>query len=271
VSTGRFGTGRDDLACPGECLGARAESVHGLHTGGEAAAPLPPVCILAGGLGTRLGKRVRDTPKPLLEVAGEPFLIHQLRLLARHGAHEAVLCVGYLGEQIEQRIGRERFGIELRYSFDSPELDGTLGAIRRALPLLGERFLVLNGDTYLPIDYLAAVGAWRVSGLPALMGVLHNDGRHEPSNAAYARGRVLAYEKGAPPGAMAWIDCGLGGVTQDVIESFGLQERDLSAMFGQLARAGMLFGFETTARYYEIGTPRALVETDRFLRSRRRF
>src|ERR1700677_773966 len=101
------------------------------------AAELPPICILAGGLGTRLGERVRDTPKPLLEVAGEPFLVHQLRLLAQHGAREVVLCVGYLGEQIESEIGAERFGIRIQYSFDAPLLDGTLGAIRRALPRLG--------------------------------------------------------------------------------------------------------------------------------------
>ncbi len=101
------------------------------------AVELPPVCILAGGLGTRLGERVRDTPKPLLEVAGEPFLIHQLRLLAAHGARDVVLCVGYRGEQIVSRIGVARFGIGIHYSFDAPGLDGTLGAIRRALPLLG--------------------------------------------------------------------------------------------------------------------------------------
>ncbi len=63
---------------------------------------LPPVCILAGGLGTRLGDRVRETPKPLIEVAGEPFLLHQLRLLAAHGAVNVVLCVGYLGDEIER-------------------------------------------------------------------------------------------------------------------------------------------------------------------------
>ena len=96
--------------------------------------PLPPVCILAGGLGKRLGMRVRDTPKPLLEVAGQPFLVHQLRLLAEHGAREVVVCVGYRGEQIRERIGSERFGVRIGYSFDAPELDGTLGAVRRAQP-----------------------------------------------------------------------------------------------------------------------------------------
>jgi NDP-sugar pyrophosphorylase family protein len=126
-------------------------------------AELPPVCILAGGLGTRLGERVRDTPKPLLEVAGEPFLMHQLRLLAEHGAREAVLCVGYRGEQIQSRIGNERLGIRIQYSFDTPALDGTLGAIYRALPMLGERFLVLYGDTYLRIDYADVAAVWRES------------------------------------------------------------------------------------------------------------
>ena len=94
--------------------------------------PLPPVCVLAGGLGTRLGAKVRDTPKPLLELAGEPFLVHQLRLLARHGARRAVISVGYLGELIEQRIGHERFGVQLQYSYDGPSPLGTLGAIRKA-------------------------------------------------------------------------------------------------------------------------------------------
>ena len=94
---------------------------------------LPPVCILAGGRGTRLGERARDVPKPLLEVAGEPFLFHQLRLLASHGVREAVICVGYRGEMIRSRVGEERFGVRIAYSHDGPGLDGTLGAIRRAL------------------------------------------------------------------------------------------------------------------------------------------
>jgi MurNAc alpha-1-phosphate uridylyltransferase len=128
---------------------------------------LPPVCILAGGRGTRLRELVATTPKPLITLAGEPFLFHQLRLLAGHGATRVVLCVGYLGELIEQRVGADRFGIEIAYSYDSPQLDGTLSAIRRARPLLGERFLVLYGDTYLRLDYGAGARAWWASGLAA--------------------------------------------------------------------------------------------------------
>jgi NDP-sugar pyrophosphorylase family protein len=228
-------------------------------------AGLPPVCILAGGLGTRLGGRVADTPKPLLEVAGGPFLVHQLRLLAANGAREAVLCVGYLGERIESRIGAECEGVRVAYSYDGPELDGTLGAVRRALPLLGERFLVLYGDTYLRIDYRAAAAQWRASGLPAMMTVLHNEDRWDRSNVLYRDGLVVRYDKRSPTPEMNWIDYGLGGLTLQALERADEDERDLAALYERLAAEGELLGIEASERFYEIGTPESLAETERFL------
>lgn len=224
------------------------------------------MCILAGGLGTRLGERVADTPKPLLEVAGEPFLMHQLRLLASHGTHEIVLCVGYLGERIESQIGVERFGMDIRYSFDAPGLDGTLGAIRRALPLLGERFLVLYGDTYLQIDYAAAARTWRESGLPGMMAVLRNEGQWDTSNVIYRDGMVVRYDKRARMAEMRWIDYGLGGLTAVALGRVTASEDDLAVLYGRLAERGELLGFEASERFYEIGTPQAFAETETFLR-----
>jgi len=211
---------------------------------------------------------VRDTPKGLIEVAGEPFLCHQLRQLADHGAERVVLCVGYLGELIERRIGAERFGLQIAYSFDSPELDGTLGAIRRARGLLGERFLVLYGDTYLRIDYGAAAAAWQASGLPAMMSVLRNEGRWDASNVVYAKGRVFAYDKRAPRAEMKWIDYGLCGLEQKLLELPIGRVRELPDLFHDLAGKRLLYGFEASKRFFEIGTPRALTETDAFLRGR---
>jgi MurNAc alpha-1-phosphate uridylyltransferase len=228
---------------------------------------LPTVCILAGGLGTRLGARVADTPKPLLEVAGEPFLLHQLRLLASNGATRVVLCVGYRGEQIEAAIGGERFGLGVEYSYDAPGLDGTLGAIRRALPLLGDRFLVLYGDAYLRIDYRAAAEAWRASGCPAFMAVFRNEGRWDTSNVLYENGRVVAYDKVTPTPQMKWIDYGLGGLEASALSVADEEERDLASLYRQLAERGELFGFEANERFYEIGTPEGLAKTDDFLRS----
>lgn len=212
---------------------------------------------------------MRETPKPLLEVAGEPFLLHQLRLLAEHGAREVALCVGYRGEQIRSRIGDARFGIDIRYSFDvSPGLDGTLGAIRRALPLLGERFLVLYGDTYLRIDYGDVARRWEESGLPAVMTVLHNEGRWGDSNVLYRDGMVLRYHKRAPTPEMRWIDYGLGGLTEDALALAPAPEGDLAVLYARLAEHNDLLGVLASARFYEIGTARALHETEAFLAER---
>lgn len=226
---------------------------------------LPTVCILAGGLGTRLGERVRETPKPLVEVAGEPFLFHQLRLLAAHDARRVVLCVGYLGERIEQSVGAGRFGLEIDYSFDGPELDGTLGAIRRSRGLLGERFLVLYGDTYLRIDYQHVAEAWKSSGLPGLMSVLRNEGRWDTSNAIYADGAVVAYDKQTPLPEMRWIDYGLCGLEQAALDLVPPGTRELPDLLRLMAARRLLFGFEAAERFFEIGTPAGLAETEAFL------
>src|SRR5690349_17983844 len=112
---------------------------------------LMPTVILAGGLATRLGPITRDIPKAMVEIAGKPFLWHQLQLLKRNGVRRVVLLVGHLGEMIQRYFeDGAALGLSLQYSFDGPMLLGTAGAIRKALPLLPEQFFVLYGDSYLP-------------------------------------------------------------------------------------------------------------------------
>ena len=241
--------------------------VHPLAPGG-----LPSVCILAGGLGTRLGERSAHTPKALIEVAGAPFALHQLALLARAGATHVVFCVGHLGGQIEERIGARRFGIAIDYSYDQPALDGTLGALRRAAPLLGARFLYLYGDTYLRIDYATVNAAWRTSALPALMTVIPATRALGAPNATFDGHLVRAYDKATPQPAMGHIDYGLGGFVTTVLGEHDNKAADLASLHRQLARSGQLFGYEAHRRFYEIGTEEALKQTQRFLvEERRRF
>jgi NDP-sugar pyrophosphorylase family protein len=228
---------------------------------------LLPVCILAGGRGTRLGKTVADTPKPLLEVAGEPFLRHQLRLLRGHGALRIVICVGYLGERIEAAIGDGAdLGLEVRYAFDGATLRGTAGAVRGALDLLGDAFLVLYGDTYLRIDYADVQRAFQRSGCQALMTVLRNEGRWDTSNVILRDDRVLVYDKANPRPDMAWIDYGLGALRAEAVDAAGVDESELPAVYHALAARGELAAYVASERFYEIGTPSALIETDAFLR-----
>jgi N-acetyl-alpha-D-muramate 1-phosphate uridylyltransferase len=230
----------------------------------KSATELAPVCILAGGLGTRLGERVRDTPKPLLPVAGRPFVFHQLELLRRYGARRIVLCVGYLGEEIERVVGDGgELGLEVLYAYDPPDLAGTAGAVRGALHLLGEEFLVLYGDTYLRIDYLDVQRAFRESGMPALMTVLRNEGRWDTSNVVFEDGLVKVYDKQRLTPDMHWIDYGLGMLSAAALDVTG--DADLAAVYRELAQRGQLAGYEATERFYEIGTPDALSETESFL------
>src|SRR4051794_38673871 len=105
-----------------------------------------PVAILAGGLATRLRPLTETIPKAVVPIRGEPFIVHQLRLLASRGLTRVVLCLGYLGEMVHDVVGDgHRFDLQVEYSLDGPMLRGTAGAIHQALPLLGDRFFVVYG------------------------------------------------------------------------------------------------------------------------------
>ena len=229
-----------------------------------------PVAILAGGLATRLRPVTEKIPKSLIEVAGRPFIDHQLELLARHGYREVVLCVGFLGDQIERHVGDGASrGVRIRYSTDGKRLLGTGGALRRALPFLGEAFFVLNGDSYLPCDYKAIEAAFRASLFPALMTVFRNEDRWDASNIEYANGKVLVYDKKHRSAAMRYIDYGLTALRASLIADRPADVPfDLADILGPLAAAGRVAGVEVGERFYEVGSPGGLAETDAYLRAR---
>jgi N-acetyl-alpha-D-muramate 1-phosphate uridylyltransferase len=113
--------------------------------------------ILAAGRGERLRPLTDQTPKPLLEIAGEPLIVHQLRWLAAAGILQIVINLRHLGEQISARLGDgSAYGMQIRYSVETAALE-TGGGIQQALPLLGaDAFAILNGDiwTDYPFDRL---------------------------------------------------------------------------------------------------------------------
>jgi NDP-sugar pyrophosphorylase family protein len=228
-----------------------------------------PIAILAGGLATRLRPLTETIPKALIEIAGEPFLAHQLRLLRRHGFERVVLCVGYLAGQIRDFAGDgSRFGLEIEYSPDGPRLLGTAGALRRALPHLGESFAVIYGDSYLPCDYAGALAAFRDSGKLGLMSVFLNRGLWDSSNVEFTAGRILAYDKANRSPAMQHIDYGLGVFRRAAFEDVpDDRPSDLAALYQDLLRRGQLAAWESPARFYEIGSPEGIRDLTEFLAS----
>ncbi|MCP4309559.1 MAG: NTP transferase domain-containing protein [bacterium] len=225
------------------------------------------VAILAGGLATRLNPITERIPKALVEVAGRPFVFHQLDLLRREGIASVVLCVGHLGEMIREQVGDGRqFGLDVAYSFDGDKLLGTGGAVRHALPRLGPNFFVLYGDSYLDIAYQPVLAAFRESGLRGLMTVYRNEGQWDRSNVLFDGRRVVRYDKQAPTPDMCYIDYGLGLLSADILAERPAGEAfDLAEVYASLALDGQLAGYEAERRFYEIGTASGLAEADTFL------
>jgi NDP-sugar pyrophosphorylase family protein len=215
-----------------------------------------PVAILAGGIATRLRPVTERIPKSLIEINGEPFLAHQLRLLRNRGIERVVLCAGYLGEAIRDFAGDgSRFGIQLEYSFDGPVLRGTGGAIHQALPLLGDRFLVVYGDSYLPCDYASIASAFESSGKQGLMTVFRNQGQWDSSNVEFTEGRILAYDKRNRTAQMQHIDYGLGAFRREAFDAIAPGSVcDLADIYRDLLSHGELAAVEITERFYEIGS-----------------
>ena len=226
-----------------------------------------PIAILAGGLATRLRPATEKVPKSLLLLNGEPFIVHQLRLLKASGIQRVVLCVGFLGEMIRDVVSDgAAFGLQIDYSFDGPTLRGTAGALKRAVPKLGDAFLVLYGDSYLLCDYAEVARNFAASGKQALMTVFRNEGKWDPSNVEFAKGEILAYSKKERTPSMNYIDYGLGAFQSTAFERIPEgQVCDLAEVYARLLAEKQLAGMEIGQRFYEIGSREGLEETARFL------
>lgn len=235
-----------------------------------------PVALLAGGLATRLRPITETIPKALVELAGRPFIDHQLALLRRNGIRRVVMCLGYRGEMVFDHCGDgSRYDMDLAYSFDGQTLMGTGGAIARAKHLLGSRpddvLWVMYGDSYMDIDYPAVLDAFAAH-VPrralGLMTVLRNGNRWDTSNVAFRDGRLLKYDKRSRTPDMDHIDYGVGLLRMAAVDRIPTDRPfDLAELYAALVDEGRMVGYEVTRRFYEIGTPESLEEARAYLQS----
>ena len=228
------------------------------------------VAILAGGLATRLLPLTKSSPKALMDVCGVPFVDWQLRLLAENGVDKVVFCVGHLSDMIQDFVGDgSSYGISVTYSVDGKIPLGTAGAIKKAAPLLGDDFMVLYGDSYLPVDYEAVQARFYELGKPALMTVYRNNQSFDTINVVFHDSEVLSYSKKFQSPKFTHIDYGLSVFNKKVFRSLiSGQPADLSDICSKLSTERNLAGFEVFERFYEIGSHQGLQDFTEYVERR---
>jgi len=224
--------------------------------------------FMAGGLGTRLRPITLDTPKPMIRVNGRPFLEHQISFLKKQGIKEFLLCVGYLHEKVVEHFGDGRgLGVGIQYSVEDKPL-GTGGALKNAENKIEQVFMVLNADTYLPIDYPKLVGFYRKKKKKAVMVLYDNHEKLMVNNARLGGdGLVQAYNKESSEG-MTHVDAGTYLFNKRVLSLIpaGREVSLETEVLPKLIEGKELAGYVTGQRFYDMGTPERLRETEEVLR-----
>lgn len=228
------------------------------------------VAILAGGLAQRLRPLTESVPKSLIEVSGRPFISWQLDYLKSQDVDDVVLCCGYLGGMIEELIGNgSEYGLNVRYSYDGESLLGTGGALKKALPLLGDAFFVLYGDSYLPISFNAVQDKFFQAGHLSVMTVLKNMNQWDKSNVIFENLSVVEYNKIKFNPRMQYIDYGLAIIDANIFNAHNFGSNfDLGEVYGRLASTRELVGYEVNERFYEIGSFIGIKELEEYLNNK---
>lgn len=217
--------------------------------------------ILAGGLGTRLRQLTVDMPKPMIKINGRPFLCHQLELLKKNSVEDILICVGYLKEKIVNYFGNgSKIGLRIEYSIEEDFL-GTGGALRLAHEKLPNEFLLLYGDSYLPIDYKTLVDYWRKADFAGLVVAYDNKAKIAENNVCLDKDNLVReYCKQKPSKKMNYVEAGVIVFKKESIDLIPPdQEISLEeTIFPALIEKDRLGGYPTGQRFYDIGTPEGL-------------
>ncbi len=223
--------------------------------------------ILAGGLGTRLRPLTENIPKPMVQVAGKPFLDYELRFLLKNGFQKFLICAGYKSKVIEDYFhGGDALKISISYSKEPDQLLGAAGALKNATSLLEPEFMVTYGDSFLRMDYAQFIDDFHSLGKLGTMAVLENHNQFGKSDLKVQNGLVTKYDKSGTDPELTWINFGATLLQKIALEyipegrAVGEEE-----FYGKLIKRNELAAFPTFDRFYEIGTVSGLREFQKFL------
>lgn len=226
--------------------------------------------ILAGGLATRLRPITNKIPKSMIKIKNKPFLEYQIELLRRNDINEIILCVGYLGEQIEDYFGNgKKFGVNIKYSYENEQLLGTGGAIRNTLDLLSNYFFVLYGDSYLNVNHKEIYNYFLKINYPVLLVIYKNNNKWDRSNVVFKDGIVEIYDKNNCIPEMEFIDYGLSILSKRIVKRIPKNVKyDLANLYKGLSVEKKLAGYEALERFYEIGSKNGLREFENYIKGK---
>jgi len=225
------------------------------------------IVIIAGGLGSRLGKLTQKTPKALIKINKKPFIYYQLNQLSNQGFKKVVICVGYLGDKIRKYLGNgKKFNLNIQYSHDNKKLLGTAGCVRKAIPLLEDNFFVTYGDTYLPVNFKNIQKSFEKQNAKALVAIYKNDNKLGSSNVCF-EGKNIFYKKNSKSKKMNFIEYGVSVFSKEIFnESKFKNLSDLSDIISLLSKRKKLKHYVVKKRFYEIGSIVGLRETKNYFR-----
>ncbi|HWB62439.1 MAG TPA: nucleotidyltransferase family protein [Chitinophagales bacterium] len=220
---------------------------------------MEPVIILAGGLGTRLRGVIKDIPKPMAPVNGQPFLHYIFKYLEKYNVTDVILAVGYKYEPLKDFFGNRYGNITIQYSIEEEPL-GTGGGIKKAYQLVNSNAFVLNGDTFFDIDLHALKAFYKttVSDLALALKPLQNFDRYGTVE-LNTENRITAFIEKKPM-AEGLINGGVYYAHKDLFtqlnlpEKFSLEKDLLEKYVGRLKINGCVFN----DYFIDIGIPEDL-------------
>ena len=227
-----------------------------------------PVLILAGGLGSRLKNYSISTPKALVKVAGKPFIFWQLELLKNQGFKDIVISSGHLGHLIIESVGDGgKLGLNIQHVNDGNKLLGTGGAIKNSLKFLPDHFLIMYGDTYLPVNFKDIINHFLKNDKKNMMVILKNKNKWVPSNIVFTNNSIVAYSKGKNNSNAYHVAYGISILSKEAFLNIDQNIFDMNLVFQKLISENKLIAYEVRKRFYEIGTIETLKETESYLRT----
>lgn len=227
---------------------------------------LPPILILAGGLGSRVAHISGDYPKSMIKIGEKYFIEHQIKLFNNAGFKDIIFSVGYKEKIIKDFIQQDKFqNINIRAISDGSTPLGTGGAVINALSEVKNEFFVTYGDSFLDIDFKSFY--LHSQKYECCMVTYQNHNKYDRSNCKYLKNGTLIYDKKAHDSDFDSIDCGMLYFKKSAFNNLNFPESfDLADLLAFKSKEGKLQGFEIHKRFFEIGSESGIQDLTKYLK-----